>query len=116
MTSRSTMTDNSAGVKMDGTMAAGDCSNLHGHLLGLLQARRRTIVLDFEDVEHVDFKDASSLAREFELVRSYNGNMEVAGLSPYVRNILLFAGLADFLDANKTGHAVLDPARTPQAS
>ena len=116
MTIRSTMTDNSAVVKMAGTMAAGDFSNLHGHLLGLLQARRRKIVLDFEDVEHVDFKDASSLAREFELVRSYNGNMKVAGLSPYVRNILLFAGLSDFLDANTTGHAVLDPARTPQAS
>lgn len=116
MTIRSTMTEHAAVVKMAGTMAAGDFTNLHGHLLGLLQARRRRIVLDFEEVEHVDFKDASSLAREFELVRSYNGNMKVAGLSPYVRNILVFAGLSDFLDAYTAGPNVLGTARVPQAS
>jgi anti-anti-sigma factor len=116
MTIRSTMTEDSAVVKMAGTMAAVDFTNLHGHLLGLLQKRRRRIVLDFGDVEHVDFKDASSLAREFELVRSYNGYMKVAGLSPYVRDILVFAGLSDFLDANTPGSSALDPARTPQAS
>ena len=116
MTIRSTLTEQVAVVEMAGSLAAVDLSSLHGHLIDLLSARRKRIVLDFQDVEHVSYRDASHLAREFELVRSHNGNMKVAGLSPYVRNILVFAGLSDFLDANTHGFGMLEPARTPQVS
>ncbi len=116
MTIRSTMTEQTTVVEMAGSVAAIDLSKLHSHLVELLRARRKRIVLDFRAVEHVSYRDASYLAREFELVRSYNGNMKVAGLSPYIRNILVFAGLSDFLDANIPGSAMLEPARTPQVS
>ncbi len=116
MTIRSTLTEQTTVVEMAGSVAAIDLSKLHGHLVELLRARRKRIVLDFQAVEHVSYRDASHLVREFELVRSYNGNMKVAGLSPYIRNILVFAGLSDFLDANIPGSAMLEPARTPQAS
>ena len=116
MTIPSTLTERVAVVEMAGNMAAVDLSKLHSHLIDLLSARRKAIVLDFQAVEHVSYQDASHLAREFELVRSHNGNMKVAGLSPYIRNILVFAGLSDFLDADIHGFGTLEPARTPQAS
>jgi anti-anti-sigma factor len=116
VTIRSTMNEQTTVVEMAGSMAAIDIPVLHGHLISLLNARRKAIVLDFRAVEHVSYQDASHLAREFELVRSHNGTMKVAGLTPYIRNILLFAGLSDFLDVNMTGSAMLDTARTPQAS
>ncbi len=103
MTIRSTLTEQTTIVEMAGNMAAIDLPRLHSHLNDLLRARRKAIVLDFQAVEHVSYQDASNLAREFELVRSHNGTMRVAGLSPYVRNILVFAGLSDFLDVNTTG-------------
>jgi len=116
VTIRSKLTEQVAVVEMAGDVAATDLSRLHSHILDLLNARRKSIVLDFRGVEHVDYQDASHLAREFALVRNHNENMKVAGLSPYVRNILVFAGLSDFLDANTSGAASLEPARTPQAS
>ena len=116
MTIRSTLTEQAAVVEMAGSMAAVDMSQLHSHLVDLLRARRRKIVLDFRGVEHVSYQDASVLAREFELVRSDNGVLKVEGMSPYVRNILLFAGLSDFLDANSPGVEGSHPARTPRAS
>ena len=116
MTIRSTLTEQTTVVEMAGCVAAIDLSKLHSHLIELLRTRRKAIVLDFRGVEHVSYRDASQLAREFELVRSHNGNMKVAGLSPYIRNILVFAGLSDFLDANIPGSGTLEPARTPQAS
>ena len=116
MTIRSTLTEQTTVVEMAGSVAASDLSKLHSYLIELLRARRKAIVLDFRAVEHVSYRDASHLAREFELVRSYNGDMKVAGLSPYIRNILVFAGLSDFLDANTSGSGTLEPARTPQAS
>ncbi len=79
-------------------MAASDFSQLHSHLVTLLRARRTRIVLDFGRVDHVSYRDASQLASEFALVRSYHGDMRVAGLSPYVRDILVFAGLSGFLE------------------
>ncbi|MBN2566370.1 MAG: STAS domain-containing protein [Candidatus Eisenbacteria bacterium] len=116
MTIRSTVTEQAAVVEMTGSMAALEMGQLHTHLLDLIRARRRKIVLDFQAVDHVSYQHASQLAREFEFVRSYNGDLRVAGLSPYVRNILLFAGLSDFLDSNSTGVETLDSARVPQAS
>jgi anti-anti-sigma factor len=116
LTIHSTLMDQTAVVEMTGSMAAVDMGRLHSHLLELIRARRKSIVLDFGAVEHVSYQDASQLAREFEFVRSYNGDLRVAGLSPYVRDILLFAGLSDFLDSNSTGVEPRDSARVVQAS
>lgn len=116
MTIRSTLTERTALVEMAGDVAGSDLSQLHRHLLDLLSARKRSIVLDFHGVKHVSWRDASNLAREFDLVRSHNGDMKVAGLSPYVRDILVFAGLSDVLDSNTLGPAVPVSARVPQAS
>ena len=86
-------------LSMAGSMSARDFGELHRELVGLLRMRRKRIVLDFGGVDHVSYRDASGLAREFELVRSHNGDLRVAGLSPYVRDIFLFAGLSGLLDA-----------------
>jgi anti-anti-sigma factor len=115
LTIRSTLTEQAAVVEMHGSMAAIDLSRLHNHLLEHVRARRKNIILDFGAVEHVSYRDASQLAREFEFVRSYNADLKVAGLSPYVRNILLLAGLTDLLDSS-TGVVSQGAARVPQAS
>jgi anti-anti-sigma factor len=85
-------------LSMAGSMGPRDFGELHRELVGLLKMRRRRIVLDFGGVDHVSYRDAGSLARELELVRSHNGDLRVAGLSPYVRDILLFAGLEGLLE------------------
>ena len=119
MTIQAQASQHSIVLHMAGSMAAGDFAQLHRRLVRLLSSRRNRIVLDFSDVEHVSYRDASRLGAEFELVRSHAGDMKVAGLSPYVRNILLLAGLHDLLEmhtsaperGNRTG-----TARVPLAS
>ncbi|MFH1501932.1 MAG: STAS domain-containing protein [Candidatus Eisenbacteria bacterium] len=98
MTIRAQTNGLTAVLSMAGSMSARDFGDLHRELIGLLKMRRKRIVLDFGGVDHISYRDAGSLAREFELVRSHNGDLKVAGLSPYVRNILLFAGLYGFLE------------------
>ena len=93
---------------MAGSMSARDFGELHQELVGLLKMRRTRIVLDFGGVDHVSYRDAGSLAREFDLVRSYNGDLKVAGLSPYVRNILLFAGLKGLLEGSTSTRQLLE--------
>jgi anti-anti-sigma factor len=119
MTIRSRFTDDGAVLQMAGSMAGRDFGDLHRELVDLLRSRRRRIVLDFEGVEHVSYRDAHELAREFELVRSYSGDLRVAGLSPYVRDILVFAGLSGFLDAHRPDSVATEgpgSARVPRAS
>jgi anti-anti-sigma factor len=96
-------TERATVLHMVGSMGARDLSRLHRHLAGLLASRKTRIVLDFSDVDHVDYQDAGELAKEFEFVRSYRGELTVAGLSPYVRNILLLAGLHGFLEMSTYG-------------
>lgn len=106
-------------LEMDGSMAASDFGALHRHLVGLLRGRRRRILLDFHGVDHVSYRDASLLAREFDLVRSYDGDLKVAGMSPYVRDILVFAGLAGFLESHTSEpkeERGLVPSHEPHAS
>lgn len=90
-------------LHMAGSMGARDFSRLHQHLAGLLISRRTRIVLDFSDVDHVDYQDAARLASEFEFVHSHRGELTVVGLSPYVRNILLLAGLHGVLEMSTYG-------------
>jgi anti-anti-sigma regulatory factor len=119
LTIRSTFTDQGAVLQMMGSMGAHDFSKLHSELVGILRTSRRTIVLDFHDVEHVSYREASRLALEFELVRSYRGDMKVSGLTPYVRDILVFAGLSGFLEADTSDSGAFegpDSARVPRAS
>jgi len=93
MTIRSHVRDERAIVSMAGTIGGTDFCRLHDHLVGLLSSRRRRILLDMSEVEHVSYRHAGMLAREFDLVRSHNGELSVAGISGYVRDILLLAGL-----------------------
>ncbi len=102
MTIRPRATRHSVVLQMAGSMAARDFAQLHRHLVGLLTSRQNRIVLDFSAVEHISYRDASRLASEFELVRAHAGDLKVAGLSPYVRNILLLAGLHGLLETHTT--------------
>jgi len=103
---------------MAGSMSARDFGELHNRLVGLLQRRRKRIVLDFGGVDHVSYRDASMLAGELDLVRSYNGELQVAGLSGYVRDILLFAGLSGLIEssAHSRTPGVSEPAHDLRAS
>jgi anti-anti-sigma regulatory factor len=106
-------------LEMGGTMAGPDFKTLHRHLVSLLRGRRRRILLDFRRVDHVSYRDATLLAREFDLVHSYNGDLKVAGLSPYVRDILVFAGLGGFLERHTSepkDERGLVPSHEPHAS
>lgn len=119
MTIRSSVTDRAAILQMAGTMSAGDFSRLHTHLVSLLRTRRTEIILDFRGVEHISYRSAARLADEFKLVRSYDANLKVAGMSPYVRNILLLAGLHGLLEMNTFDPAAVmepTPAHMPLAS
>lgn len=119
MTIYSSATQQSIVLHMAGSMAAGDFARLHRHLVSLLTNRQNRIVLDFSDVEHISYRDASRLADEFELVRSYAGDMKVSGLSPYVRNILLLAGLHGHLESTPSAPERMQwtgTARAPLAS
>ncbi len=119
MTIRSRVHDQEAVVSMAGTIEGNDFCRLHDHLVGLLTRRRKRIVLDMSEVEHVSYRHAGLLAEEFDLVRKHNGELSVAGISGYVRNILVLAGLDGHLGAVdpesvlRPGYAV---ASTPRAN
>jgi anti-sigma B factor antagonist len=119
MTIRAQTTGTTAVLSVAGSIGGRDFSEIHHRLVDLLQRRRKRIVLDFEGVEHVSYRDASQLARDFELVRSHDGDLRVAGLSPYVRAILTFAGLSGDLERNAFDPGLVEgpePVHEPHAS
>lgn len=119
MTIRSSVRSDEAVVSMAGTMEGPDFATLHDHLVGLLSRRRRRIVLDMSGVDHVSYRHAGMLAKEFDLVRSHNGQLSVAGVNGYVRDILVLAGLDGHLGAvgsDPAGHPRRAVASSPRAN
>jgi anti-anti-sigma factor len=118
MTIRSQAAGGTAVLSMAGSMGPREFCELHDRLVSLLQRRQKRIVLDFGGVDHVSYRDASRLAGERDLVRSYNGELTVAGLNAYVRDILLFAGLSGLLESSAHGETPRgsEPAHELRAS
>jgi anti-anti-sigma factor len=119
MTIRSDVRREEAVVSMAGSIEGSDFCRLHDHLVGLLTTRRRRIVLDMSEVDHVSYRHAGMLARDFDLVRAHNGELRVAGLNRYVRDILILAGLDSHLstfDSASVGHPVHAVASSPRAN
>jgi len=98
MTIQASATTSTAVLSVAGTIGAADLATLHRRIVGLLRARRREVVLDFSGVDHIRYQDAPELAREFELARSYDADLRLAGVTPYVSDILAFVGLHGLLD------------------
>ena len=111
MTIRCTLTDSAVVLSVAGSVVGRDFGELRRELVSHLRARRTRIVLDFRGVEHVSYHDASMLAKQFELVRSYAADISLEGVTPYVRDILVLAGLSEVLELHGP---VAGGARRPQ--
>jgi len=106
MTIQATATTSTAVLSVAGTIGAAELATLHGRIVDFLRARRREVVLDFSGVDHIRYQDAPGLALEFELARSYDADLRLAGVTPYVSDILAFAGLHGLLETQRTAPGV----------
>ncbi len=91
--------DDVAVVHLSGEVSQQEILEL-GRMLGkLMTTSKLKVVLNFKEVEHVDYKSISKLLERVMRLRSLNGDLKFASLSAYTRDIFRFTGVAQVVEA-----------------
>lgn len=78
-------------LRMPVSRALRDC------VRALLRNGERAIVLDLADVTRIDAAGIGELVRAFNLAAAVNGRLRIANASPWVREVLVRAGVFNLL-------------------
>jgi anti-anti-sigma factor len=91
--------DDVAVVHLSGEVSHAEILELEKILGKLANSSKVKVVLNFKNVEHVNYKTIHLLLERATRLRSLNGDLKFASLSHYTRNILRFTGADQIVEA-----------------
>ena len=65
---------------------------------GLIEKDRTKVVLNLRAVDHINYLSIGVLVEQLRTLRNLNGDLKLAGINPYLRNIFRVVGMDQFLD------------------
>lgn len=84
--------DDVAVVHLSGEVSHQEVLELEKVLGKLMNSSKVKVVLNFERVDHVNYKTIHRLLERASRLRSLNGDLKFASLNNYTRNIFRFTG------------------------
>ena len=81
-----------AELRLFGVLGRRDLALILDTLLRRCRSPRDLVSVDFEEVEHVDYRALPEFAKSLQLQRDRGASIWVIGLSPYVRALFQVAG------------------------
>jgi len=85
-------------LELEGKFDIEEAMRFENRLNTLLPERIRTIALDLEKLTYIDSSAIGSIIKIMNLVRNYDGDLILLGVSPHIRNIFALARLDAFFD------------------
>ncbi len=64
----------------------------------LIEKDRTKFVLNLKAVDHINYLSIGVLVERLRVLRNLNGDLKLAGMSPYVRNIFRVVGMDQFFE------------------
>ena len=64
----------------------------------LIDIDRTKVVLNLKAVDHINYLSIGLLLERLKILRSLNGDLKLAGMSPYLRTIFRVAGMDQFFE------------------
>ena len=64
----------------------------------LIDLDRIKVVLNLKAVDHINYLSIGVLLERLKILRSLNGDLKLAGMSPYLRTIFRVAGMDQFFE------------------
>jgi anti-anti-sigma factor len=80
---------------LEGELSADELAQVCEELGRRMQRGLRGVVLDFSEVEHLDYRGVRPLMARTESIRRTGGDVKLSGLSPYLAAIFRAAGAHD---------------------
>ena len=64
----------------------------------LVEKERIKVVLNLRSVDHINYLSIGVLLERLKLLRNLNGDLKLAGMSPFLRDIFKVVGMDQFLE------------------
>ena len=68
----------------------------------LIEKERIKVVLNLKAVDHINYLSIGLLVERLRILRNLNGDLKLAGMNPYVRDIFRVVGMEQFFEEYKT--------------
>jgi anti-sigma B factor antagonist len=64
----------------------------------LIEKERTKVVLNLKAVDHINYLSIGVLVERLRILRNLNGDLKLAGMSPYLRDIFKVVGMDQFFE------------------
>lgn len=91
--------DDVAVLHLSGEVSHLEMENIVGAILKLIKTQKNKIVLNFEKVDHVNYKTISRLLDKTLNLRSIRGDLKCASMNRYTSNIFRFTGADQVMES-----------------
>lgn len=85
-------------LELEGKFDIEEAMRFESRVNAVLPERIKTIALDLEKLTYIDSSAIGSIIKIMNLVRNYDGELVLLGVSPHIRNIFALARLESFFD------------------
>src|SRR3989337_1358869 len=82
-------------MNLEGEVDAGKISEIDRVIGQLVKGEMYGLILNFEAVEHIHFTILPTLVEEKKRLQSFGGDIRLAGMSDYIKNIFRTTGILD---------------------
>lgn len=103
-------------MNLEGEMDAAMMAEISRVIGQLIKGEMYGLILNFASVEHVHFTILPSLVEEKKRLQSFGGDLRLAALSDYVRNIFQTTGVLEAFQVFGTAHQAVKSFGVNKAS
>ena len=91
--------DDVAVLHLDGELNFSEVKEIEGILGKLMNSKKTKVVLNFQKVNHVNYKTIKLLLDRTLTLRSLEGDLKCASMNHYTQNIFRFTGAAQMMES-----------------
>jgi len=91
-------------MNLEGEIDAAQMTEINRVIGKLIKGDMYSLILNFEAVEHVNFTVLPTLVEGRKRMQSFGGDIRLAGMSDYVKNIFRTTGVLEQFQVFETAH------------
>ncbi len=103
-------------MNLEGEMDAAVMAEIDRVIGQLIKGEMYGLILNFEAVDHINFAILSALVEEKKRLQSFGGDIRLAGLSEYLKNIFRTTGVLDAFQVFDTAQQAVKSFGVSKAS
>src|SRR3990167_4310928 len=85
-------------IHLEGELGLSEMGQVSETLFSLLKNRKKKVVLNFREVEHVHYLSIPALVQKISMLKNYQGDLKFAEMNDYTKDIFRFVGVQDFVE------------------